>query len=276
MRHSGRSLSGAKPSWINWRSLSGIVRIWKRRFQPFADDIKEYVQAKADAEQRHKTWQAEWSEAVKTIGLDEGTTPDEALVTLSKFEDLFKKIDECDTLEQRIFGIHRDAEVFHADVKALIGHAAPEWSNLMPDQAVVQLNAELTRARKAAARHAQLAEEIEQKRRGLGDAEKEIALAREILDSLCRQAGCANPDELESREKLSADYQDLRRQIRSLEADIVERGGGAALEQILQQIETGRYRRLGRTDRRPGEPPWGIEGASKTRFMKRSAACAAS
>ena len=201
------------------------------------DALKEYVQSKEDAEQRLRTWEAEWSEALKTVGLGEGTTPDEALVMLSKFEELFRKIDECDTQEQRIYGINRDAEVFKSDVKALVTHVAPEWSGLMPDQAAVQLNAELTRARNAAAQHAQLAKEIEQKSRGLSDAEKEIVLARELLDTLCRQAECANPDELESREKLSADYQELRRRIQSLEADIVERGGGEALQQVLQEVE---------------------------------------
>ena len=36
---------------------------------------------------------------------------------------------------------------------------------------------------------------------------------------------------------MSADSQDLKRRIQSLEADIVERGGGAALKQILPEVE---------------------------------------
>jgi len=207
------------------------------KISSIGDVFQGLGQAKEDAEQRRKIWQAEWSEAAKMLGLGEGTTPDEALVALSKFEELFRKVDECDMLEQRILGINRDAEMFNADVKALLGHVAPDWPGLTPEQAAVQLNAELTRSRKAATRHAQLAEEIERKSRGLRDAENEIALATDTLDSLCRQAGCANSDELEAREKLSADSQDLKRRIQSLEADIVERGGGAALKQILPEVE---------------------------------------
>lgn len=207
------------------------------KISAMADDLKTYAQAQADTEQRLTDWRKEWSEAVKTLGLGEKTTPDEVLVTLSKFDELFKKIDDSDTLEQRIFDINRDADQFNADVKALIGHVAPEWSGLTPDQAAVQLNAELTRAREAATRHAQIAREIEQKSRGLRDAEKEIALAKEKLNGLCRQAGCQNPDELEAREKLSADYQDLKKRIQILETDIVERGGGASLQQILLEVE---------------------------------------
>ena len=199
--------------------------------------LRESLQSGKDAAQRLRVWEAEWSEALKPLGVEDGTPPDEALVMLSKVEELFRKVDECDSLEQRIFGIHRDADLFTADVKALIGHVAPEWSGLTSDQAVGQLNADLTRARNAAGRHAQLAWEIEQKRRGLGDAEKEIVLARDSLENLCRQAECAHPDELESREQRSADYQELRGRVRSLEADIVERGGGQGLHSVLQEVE---------------------------------------
>jgi len=207
------------------------------KISAMADEIKAHTQAQADAEKRLADWRNEWSEAVKILGMGEGTTPDEALVTLSKLDELFKKIDESDDLERRIFGINRDAELFNADVKALIGHVAPDWERLPPDQAAAQLNAELTRARDAATRHTQIAREIEQKGRGLREAEKEIALATEKLKSLCRQAGCDTPDELEAREKRSTDYQELKQRIQVLETDIVERGGGATLQQILHDVE---------------------------------------
>ena len=202
-----------------------------------ADEIKAHTQAQADTGQRLADWQKEWSEAVKTLGQGEKTSPDEALVKLSRFDELFKKIDESDDLERRIFGINRDAEQFNADVKALIGHVAPDWERLQPDQAAAQLSAELTRARDAATRHAQIAREIGQKSRGLREAEKEIALATERLESLCRQAGCQTPAELEAREKRSTEFQEMKKRIQALETDIVERGGGATLQQILQEVE---------------------------------------
>lgn len=207
------------------------------KISAMADEIKAHKQAQADTKQRLADWQKEWSEAVKTLGMGEGTTPDEMLVMLSKFDELFKKIDDCDTLKQRIFGINRDAEQFNADVKALIGHLAPEWERLMPDQAAVQLNAELTRARESATRHAQIAREIEQKSRGLRDAEKEIALATDKLNGLCKLAGCESPDELEAREKRSAEYQELKKRIQTLETEIIRLGGGATLQQTLQEVE---------------------------------------
>jgi uncharacterized protein YhaN len=207
------------------------------KISSLSDDLKKYAQTQIDTEQGLKDWQGEWSEAIKTLELSEGTTPDEALVTLSKFDELFKKIDECDNLEQRILGINRDAEIFYADVKALINHVAPDLAGLMPEQAAAQLYAELTRARKAATQHGQFAKEIEQKSKGLREAEKEITLAKDKLNHLCRQAGCENPDELELREKLSTDYQDLNRQIQMLEEYIVEQGGGLALQKILQEVE---------------------------------------
>lgn len=208
------------------------------KISAMADEIKTHTQAQDDTGQSLADWQKEWSEAVKTLGQSEKTSPDEVIVTLTKFDDLFKKIDDCDTLEQRIFGINRDSDQFNADVNALIGHLAPEWGRLTPDQAAAQLNAELTRARDAATRHAEIAREIEQKGRGLREAEKEIALATDKLKSLCRQAGCEAPDELEVREKRSNEFQEMKKKIQALETDIVERGGGATLQQILQEVET--------------------------------------
>ena len=207
------------------------------KISSLSDDLKKYAQTQADTEQGLREWQVGWSEAVKTQGMSERTAPDEALVTLSKFDELFKKIDECESLEQRIVGINRDAEMFNAAVKALIGHVAPDLAGLMPEQAAAQLYAELTPARRAATQHAQFAREIEQKSGGFRDAEREIALAKDKLEDLCRLAGCGNPDELESREKLSGDYQDLNRKIRTLEEYIVEQGGGLSLQKILQEIE---------------------------------------
>lgn len=202
-----------------------------------ADEIDAHRQAHGQAGQRLSGWHTEWSEAVRMLGLDVGTPPDEALVLLAKFDDLYRKIDESEGLEQRIFGIERDAEQFHAEVRALVGHVAPELKGLPSDQAADQLGAELTRARRAAARHEEITREIEAKKKVLSEAERDISLAKEKLDSLCRQAGCETTGELEAREKLSAEFQELKKRIHELETDILERGGGADLPQVLQEAE---------------------------------------
>jgi uncharacterized protein YhaN len=200
-------------------------------------ELQQHMQTKEDTEKKIEEWQVDWDKSMEALGLAPGISPEEAFVILSKLDELFTKIDEQDSLKQRILGIDRDTAEFTSMVKSLVEHVAPELSNLPPEQSATQLNAELARARTESTKHVQLTKEVTQKKRSLHEAENAILLATEKLNNLCVQAGCASHDELEIRERDSSNYQNLRKEIDSIERQIIELSGGIGLQQILHEAE---------------------------------------
>lgn len=182
-------------------------------------------------------WQAEWEAAVSGLGLTGKALPAEVNAVLDKLEELFKKLDEAEALGQRIHGIERDAEEFAADVKALVYRLAPDLGGLSADQAVAQLNVRLSRAQRESERLSGLKKQVEEKQGIFREAKDTIQLMTEQLDALCRQAGCSRCEELEAVEGRSARFQALRKDIETLEEQLVELGGGATIEQLIQEAE---------------------------------------
>jgi len=129
------------------------VGTWKRRSCLWAK-ISGVPTVKGRYEQRLGIWEAEWSEGSENVGVGEGTTPDEALVMLSKFEELFRKSMTA-TLWNKNFGINSDAEVFKGGCEGPCHPIAPSGTGLMPISGRAAQRG-THRARNAAAQYASL------------------------------------------------------------------------------------------------------------------------
>jgi len=201
------------------------------------DAMADALRNRDETSEKLLAWEGQWSEAVRQVGLPGGTAPDAALLLIAKLDELFKKLDECDSLERRIVGIKRDGEAFACDVKTVVACVAPELKELAPEHAAVNLNNELSKALQAETRYRAIEKEMRQKTSDIKEAEKDIALASGRLSALCRQAACASPEELEAQEMRSFEFRKLKDALNSLETRITELGGGAGLHDILKELE---------------------------------------
>jgi uncharacterized protein YhaN len=107
-----------------------------------------------------------------------------------------------------------------------------------PDHAVDQLHARLTRAQADAATKIELQKQIEEKEAILEGAQMTIRLMTERLAAFCRQAGCGMPYDLPAAEERSTQVQALRKDLETVEQQLLEQSAGAPLDQLLQEAGT--------------------------------------
>jgi len=208
------------------------------RISSLNETLADALRSKEETKERLSAWKVQWSEALREVGLPEGTGPEVALLLIAKLDELFKKRDDCDSLEKRISGIKRDAEVFASDIKEIVTHAAPELIKLGPEHAALSLYSELSKALQAETSYRSIEKEIVRKTAEKEEAEKDMAVAAERLAGLCRQAECRDPEELEGLERRSSEFKKLKETLASLELQITELGGGASLAETIREVES--------------------------------------
>jgi uncharacterized protein YhaN len=159
-------------------------------------------------------------------------------VVVAKLDELFQKLQEAASLQSRIEGINQDARRFNDAVTDLVKQVTPDLLTIPPAQAAAELQARLSQARADAATEIALRNQIKEKQHIIQTSQTTIRLMTESLVGLCRQAGCEKPDELEDKEGLSNQYQNLQKEIDNLEEQILELVPGATLEEIRRQAAT--------------------------------------
>jgi uncharacterized protein YhaN len=201
----------------------------EKRIKEIEAESKEANQAKLQAQRELESWWAEWAKAIQPLGLSDETSPAAVHAVMAKHDEVFQKIHEATSLQARITGINQDAKRFTDEVSALAKQLGPDLLTIPPDQAAAELQSRLSQARADAATQTALKNQLKEKRHTIQVSQDTIRLMTESLDTLCLQAGCATHDELEARDALSNQYQDLQKEIADLETQILELAPGASL-----------------------------------------------
>jgi uncharacterized protein YhaN len=209
----------------------------KERISGLEEEMKVLHQNHEDLEKKHKNWQSNWATAVSKLSLEPEASPAEAYAILSKLEELFKKLDDRDSIERRVFGINRDAVEFSADVKSLTERVATELSNIPIEQAVVQLESSLSKAKMDSARLADLKNRLGEQEKVLREAEETIKIALKQLESLCMQVDCTKYEDLEEIERRSSLKKSMQDKIDSTETRLLGVGGGMSIDELIEETK---------------------------------------
>ncbi len=182
-------------------------------------------------------WKADWKECMNLLRLEEHTLPTEAQVALAKLDEIFKKRDEADSYKMRIIDIEKEANLFSKDVDDLVQLISPDLGSLLPIDAVNQLNNSLSKARGEAVKLSELNKQIKDKEKILQNAQNKRQLMKERLNVLCKQAGCSEHKELETKERLSKERHETKNNLKNNGKQIVELGMWKTLEEILIEAQ---------------------------------------
>jgi uncharacterized protein YhaN len=216
-----------------------IARVESRRQQlqsAIATLEKDLCQARTaakTAEDKLHQWQAEWSEAMTHLGLDTHASPSQANTVLECLYDLFDKLGKTESHRQRIEGIDQDSRDFAAEVRELTGRIAPDLNRCPVEQATVELNARLTRARTARAKLDALDRQRVTANERLAEARAMIGQCHARLDVMCREARCSTIDELAAAEERSTQRCNLEGEIKQVEEQLLGLSAGATLAAFL-------------------------------------------
>lgn len=194
----------------------------------------EAAEARAEAlENELAQWKGQWGRSVAAIGLSEEDDPSVAHTVIDALRQARAKTEEAQTLRKRIAGIDRDAEAFCRQVAALVAVLAPDLKEVPADVGAAGLNARLGAAREAASRRRALEEQAAQAEKMRATAQKIIAENRVRLDTLCRQAGCTDPQALPAVEARVQAHARLTAELKSIDQQLRRHSAGATVEAFI-------------------------------------------
>ena len=205
------------------------------RLKAAREEFDKAEWAAADAQDSLDNWRDQWKTAVSGFGHGEEISPAEAQMYLEALRSCLEKLKEAADLQKRIDGIDRDADFLEKEVKDLVRQVDPEMLSLSVDQAILHLREKLDRAQNDRIRYDQLGEDIDGVENELSIAAKSLEDMNGQLSELMRVAECERADELGSIIEKFNQYQQCREHLSSIEASLARIGGGASLEELVEQ-----------------------------------------
>ncbi|MEA1992738.1 MAG: hypothetical protein U9N58_11230, partial [Thermodesulfobacteriota bacterium] len=209
-----------------------------RDLEQCQNDLRDAESKAKKTEQDLLQWQSKWTKAIRFLGLESDAEPAQASAVMEDLKDLFEKLKEAEVLRQRIDGIDTDAKAFAGIVIDLVKREAPDLSGLPVEQAVAELNARLTRARKAKTQQQSLEQQGRQEQKKLRIAEDKIAKIHAQLATMCQEARCKSYEDLPAAEERSASRQQIQSQFEQLEEQLRKLSGGATLDEFIQDARS--------------------------------------
>jgi uncharacterized protein YhaN len=194
--------------------------------------LVEAREAEAAALASLEQWQEDWGDAIQGLGVGRSALPSQVLQIVETLRKAFASLGDAAKLDRRIGGLERDLETYRASVRALALQVAPDLADRPAEQAVVQLQAHLTEARRRSDRREALDRRIRKLEEEIRGAEASRRAMEDDLARLVREAGCADASGLEEAERLSAQLQGLVRDLERTERQLLQDGEGMTLTDL--------------------------------------------
>ncbi|KIH76500.1 Uncharacterized protein YhaN [Geoalkalibacter ferrihydriticus] len=205
------------------------------RLKDLETSLQHAIAERDEARRALDAWRGQWRRILADLGLPGDALPGEADDFLETLQKCFEHLRQADDFHKRIEGIDRDVQSYAAAVRALQTQIAPELGDLAPDQAMVQMQSLVNRAREEYSRLQQLAEDRRQLDEDSHQAEAELRAAGDELKRLCRLARCAGEETLDEAERAWAEHQRLRERLLDVEARLMQIGEGLSLADLEEQ-----------------------------------------
>lgn len=209
-----------------------------------ADEIKKLEQSlpnqgqeAQDAEAELAAWRKKWARLMEKIGLPEEATPSQANAILDTLDRVFEQLRKASEFAHRVKAMWDFNQSFEERVRAVALTTAWASGDASPTQVVQQLHEELTRAREALNKQQDLAEEHERQQRESKRLEQEIKQFETRLQEMCRQAGCADPEDLPKSEKDSARKEQLESDERETRDQVLQFVADSSFEEFLKEAD---------------------------------------
>ena len=183
-------------------------------------------------------WNIRWKAVVEGVGLEGDALPSEAADVIDKLRDLFAKQSDAAKLQIRIHAIDEDAESFSGQVGSVVVTVAPEFAELLTEEAVMHLNTLLSESRTGLSRYQQIEEQLQQARQDIQDSEATIQTMIERLDVLCVEAKRDSHAELDISERRSDEYLRLKAEVDNVVKVILDTGEGATVVELEVEAES--------------------------------------
>lgn len=180
-------------------------------------------------------WQEKWSRSLAGAGLPGETAAKTAAAYLKLLEELFQKKDELKRKQVERDEAGRYMADFEGRLQGLAAGLAPQLLEMPADHAAAQLQERVSGALRNRARRESLQGQIARLEETLLESKEALAGARSGIGELLQQAECPGERELPEVIEKGERQKELRRELDSLEKQLLDHGGGLSLERIVEE-----------------------------------------
>ena len=217
------------------------------RMKEIKEKIDQKESEKRNIEIKISEWKQAWNLAVQDTNISKHTSPFVAEKLLNQYESGVKIYDEMKQVEKEIESIVEQISLFKEKVIQVLRNVNISEDEQNPAIMVNKLNTMLLKAQQ----DQMIRDNFQAQRDGLQTrlklANDEIDKAQAIISELLTKASCQNLIELIEVEKRFKEKQEYTAQIQRVEEEMLERGSGRSLQQLIE--EAGQYE----SDRIEGE-----------------------
>lgn len=191
------------------------------------------------AAKERDVWNTQWNEALAALNLSPQApieTVQEQIEAIDQMRETSAKI--ADLEHERIGKIERDIKAFAEDIEKLVNAIAPQFSGRDPDEAILQLHAQLSAAKQTVVFRDERDQAVQGLQKKLEECDKSRRDAAAVIDVLKNAAAVDSIDGLQ----LAIRQSDLQRALkdewlrlrRALDAD----GDGLGVEQLDEECRS--------------------------------------
>lgn len=191
------------------------------------------------AEQRMAAWVNDWRTAVGPFELLRESAPAEAEGTIELLSEVFNGMEAVSDLEHRVKRIEEDAKDFEAKVAELVAAITPDLNGEPADRALGLIAERLRMAERDAVSRDEKTAQHEALRPKLDTACRDLADVNDKLEAIVKRVGCSHLDQVDRVEQQATQKRDINKDVHNIEDQLVEDGGGAALDAVLAETEEG-------------------------------------
>jgi len=194
---------------------------------------KEAEAAIADLEKALAQWRIRWGGTVAAIGLDSNASPTAAATVIDNIREAKGLLDEAEVLKKRIAGIDRDLASFQEQVTYMVENLAPDLKKEPPGRAASLLNVRLTQARELQSKQTSLEKQIAAATEEHRVIEKKKTESTAMMEALCSEACCKQPEDLVQIENRSAIRRQLLAELANIQTDLRDLSAGATVDDFV-------------------------------------------
>jgi uncharacterized protein YhaN len=180
-------------------------------------------------------WREQWAQAMSTLDLPPTASSAEADEVTARLARLAGCLKEIRSLNERIAGIDREAELFRNRVAEAARAVAPELVDVPVQQAVPELLSRLRAAQDARTRLEGLQEQQNAAEKRLQKAHREATRLTAQLAALCEEAGCESPGQLKEVEQRASERRECADRLDQVRDQLIPLAAGGSLQQLRDE-----------------------------------------
>ncbi len=195
-------------------------------------------QDETQARQELNAWRQEWTEQMQRLHLPENTTPNAAVEELDQLKVFFDHKKEAASLQTRVADMTAFISQFEGDLQRVTQALGVEIGDEPVDGIVLNLQKQVRDAALVDDQQKEQRRQLQKLKDKLSESERDCQRAKEMLDALCREAGCSQPGELPAIEQAADERKSLEQVRDTLEESLSQYSGGKSIGEFVSNLKT--------------------------------------